>query len=66
MLGLQVVDYYLWALQRLLERGESRFFNFVAPAYKLILDRDDTRERPYGEYYTSKRPLRPETMMPVT
>lgn len=64
--GLQVVDYYLWALQRLLERGEPRFFNFIAPAFRLILDRDDTRERPYGEYYTSKRPLTPEAMMPVT
>ncbi len=24
--GLQVVDYYLWAIQRLFERGEDRFF----------------------------------------
>lgn len=62
--GPQVIDYYLWALQRLLERGEPRFFNFIAPAYRLILDRDDTRERPYGEYYTSKRPLTPETRCP--
>jgi len=64
--GLQVTDYYLWALQRLLERGEDRFFNLLAPAYRLILDRDDTRERPYGEYYSvSSNPLSREKMMPV-
>lgn len=65
--GLQVVDYYLWALQRLLELGESRFFNLLAPAFRLVHDIDDTRRRPYGEYYTaSSNPLTLEKMMPVT
>ena len=29
--GLQVVDYYLWALQRMYERREDRFFVTVHP-----------------------------------
>ena len=42
-MGLQIVDYYLWALQRLYERGEDRFFNLVAKDYRLMMDLDDTR-----------------------
>lgn len=65
-IGLQVIDYYLWALQRCLERNEWRFFEYLAPSYRLILDRDDTRRRPYGAYYTaSSNPMVPEKLMPV-
>lgn len=63
--GLQVVDYFLWALQRLIERGESRFFEAVRPSFALIVDVDDTRRYPYGEYYHSRNPLSPERVMPV-
>ena len=62
---LQVIDYYLWALQRLIERREDRFFQVLAPAYRLVLDRDDQRRFGYGEYYTSRNPIRLETLMPV-
>jgi hypothetical protein len=66
-IGLQVADYYLWALQRMLERKEDRFFNYLGPAFRLVLDRDDTRRGGYGEYYTaSKNPLTLEKMMPVS
>lgn len=65
--GLQVGDYYLWALQRAIERQEWRYLQYLAPAYRLVLDRDDTRQRGYGEYYTaSKNPIGPEKLMPVT
>jgi hypothetical protein len=57
VVGLQVVDYYLWALQRLLERGEERYVNFLAPAYRLIIDRDDTHRSTRGEHYTSAADL---------
>jgi hypothetical protein len=64
---LQAVDYYLWALQRLLERGEGRYLAYLAPAFRLVVDRDDTRRHGYGEYYTaSGNPLTPERLMPVT
>jgi hypothetical protein len=64
---LQAIDYYLWALQRLLERGEARYFDYLAPAFRLVVDRDDTRRHGYGEFYTaSANPLTLERMMPVT
>lgn len=64
--GLQVVDYYLWALQRMLERREDRFFELLRPAYRLIVDLDDTRRRPYGEYYQQRHPLTLEKIKPST
>ena len=51
-IGLQVIDYYLWALQRLYERKEDKFFNPISHQYKLIVDLDDRRVKPYGAYYT--------------
>ncbi len=55
--GLQVVDYYLWALQRLYERGEDRFFNMLAGGYRLIMDIDNTENKPYGEWFSDSNPL---------
>ncbi len=62
--GLQVVDYYLWALQRIYERGEDRFFELLRPAYRIIMDLDDTRDREYGEWYTDDNPLTLEKILP--
>jgi hypothetical protein len=64
--GLQVMDYYLWALQRLYERQEDRFFNLLAGDYRLIMDLDDDRNKPYGEWYSDSNPLRLEKIKPVT
>ena len=55
--GLQVVDYYMWALQRLYERREDRYFEMLKPGYRLIMDLDDTRRKPYGEWYSDTNPL---------
>jgi hypothetical protein len=55
--GLQVVDYYLWALQRLFERREDRFFGLLANDFRLVMDLDDTRRREYGEWYSASNPL---------
>ncbi len=63
--GLQIIDYYLWALQRLYERGEDRFFAALAGDYRLIMDLDDTRKRPYGEWYSDSNPLQREKIKPV-
>jgi len=54
---LQATDYFLWAIQRLYERGEDRYLGFLWPRYRLVNDIDDTRQKGYGEYYTSERPL---------
>lgn len=63
--GLQIADYYLWALQRMYERQEDRFFRLLEPQYRLIRDLDDTRNKPYGEYYKDSNKLRLEKMLPV-
>jgi hypothetical protein len=55
--GLQAVDYFLWALQRLYERREERYLEFLWPQFSLVQDLDDKRVRPYGAYYTQKEPL---------
>lgn len=54
--GLQVADYCLWALQRLFSRGEDRFLSLIWPKVGLIVDADDTSEKPYGTLHTRKTP----------
>jgi hypothetical protein len=64
--GLQAIDYFLWAIQRLFERGEDRYFCFLAEHYRLIMDFDDLRGgRSYGRWYSDQDPLTKENMMPV-
>lgn len=53
--GLQVADYCLWALQRVFTKGEDRFLSLIWPKVGLIVDADDTSEKPYGTYHTRKR-----------
>ena len=55
--GLQAVDYFLWALQRLYERREDRYVELLWPAFRLVNDLDDTRQARYGVYYSQKKPL---------
>lgn len=54
---LQGADYFLWALQRLYERGEERYLGVLWPRFSLVVDMDDMRSKGYGVYYTQKRPL---------
>ena len=55
--GLQAVDYFIWALQRLYERGEDRYLTYLWQAFGLVHDIDDTTKTDYGVYYTQNRPL---------
>lgn len=55
--GLQAVDYFVWALQRLYERNEERYLAYLWEAFRFVHDIDDTREAGDGIYYTQKRPL---------
>jgi hypothetical protein len=51
--GLQAVDYFLWALQRFYERGETRFLDYVWPQTLEIIDLDAVPQKIRG------RPLQP-------
>lgn len=55
--GLQAVDYFTWALQRLYEMNEDRYVDYLWPAFHLVYDIDDKRKSGYGVYYTHKKPL---------
>jgi len=55
--GLQIADYFLWALQRLYEREEDRYVSYLWSSIHLVHDIDDTRHARYGVYYTQKKPL---------
>jgi len=52
--GLQIVDYYLWALQRIYERQDDSYYQIIKNKYGLIVDIDDTHQNQYGEYYSKK------------
>ena len=55
--GLQAVDYFTWALQRLYERHEERYVRFLGEAVQVVLDVDDKRKAGYGKYYSRKNPI---------
>ena len=57
VVGLQVVDYYLWALQRFYEKDEDRFLELIWPQTKLVHDLDDTRETSFGMCYSPQKAL---------
>lgn len=65
VVGLQVIDYYLWALQRLYERNDDQFFLPLAKDYRLIKDLDDKRNNAYGEWYRDNNPLTLAKIKPV-
>lgn len=54
---LQATDYFLWALQRLYERGKERYLSYLWTSFRLVQDIDDRRAARYGVYYTQKKPL---------
>ncbi len=64
--GLQATDYFLWALQRLFERREDRYFAPLSAHYRIIMDLDDTRRKAYGEWYSDSNPLSLKKIKPVT
>jgi hypothetical protein len=65
--GLQVADYYLWAIQRMFRkaRGERRYYESVSTAYRMIWDIDDRRNKDDGEVYDANNPFSLEKIKPV-
>lgn len=61
--GLQAVDYFLWALQRVYTAGEDRYINLLSNSIGLIHDIDDHRQANYGVYYNKKAPLTVEALI---
>ena len=56
--GLQAVDYFLWALQRLYEQDEDRYWETIrSPSEGRLRHGRQTRTTSYGVYYTPAKPL---------
>ena len=64
-MSTQHSDYLLWALQRMVERGEDRYFASVASHFRLIMDLDDRRHQTYGEWYSDSSPWSLKTLKPI-
>lgn len=50
---LSIIDYFLWALNRYIIKGEDRFYNALKSKYNLIIDVYDTAN--FGTNYYHKR-----------
>ena len=66
-IGLQIIDYYLWAIQRLYEKGDDRYFLPLQDQYSVIIDLDDKRDKRWsGTWYNRKNPLSLAKIKPLT
>lgn len=49
---LSVVDYLCWAVQRVFERGDMRYYNFIEEKISMIIDLyDSANYKGHGNYY---------------
>ena len=66
---LTISDYLCWAVQRVFEKGETRYYDYLAEKIRLVVDLYD-REKYEGwrNYYDKKNPLTAENKIgpPVT
>ena len=55
---LNVADYLCWAVQRVFEKGETRYYDFIVDKVPLVVDLYDSSRYANNEnYYTNRRPL---------
>jgi hypothetical protein len=55
---LNIADYLCWAVQRVFERGETRYYDFVSEKISLVIDLYDTDNyEKSGNYYTKRNRL---------
>ncbi len=55
---LTVADYLCWTVQRVFERGETRFYDYMGGKISLVVDLYDNKNyQNGGNYYTKKHPL---------
>jgi hypothetical protein len=61
---LQVVDYALWTVNRIYERGDFRYYNYLLERISLVQDIFDRAKYP-KTYYTPKDPLDSKKISPA-
>jgi hypothetical protein len=58
---LNLADYLCWAVQRVFEKGETRYYNLIQSKISLVVDLYDTEKyKSWGNYYDKKNPLTAE------
>lgn len=58
---LTIADYACWSIQRVFERGECRYYNYIIDKISLVVDLYD-RDKYAGSrnYYRKDNPLTPQ------
>lgn len=55
---LNIADYFCWSIQRVFERGEMRYYDFVSDKVSVVVDLyDSANYANYGNYYGPRRKL---------
>lgn len=56
---LDIADYFCWSIQRIFERGEDRYYNFIKSKISLVVDLYDfdNYENSKNYYKSDKNPL---------
>jgi hypothetical protein len=55
---LNITDYFCWAVQRVFERGETRFYDFLKDKISVVIDLHDVENYPgFKNYYGPNNPL---------
>ncbi len=58
---LNISDYFCWAVQRVFEKGETRYYNYLKDKISLVIDLYDSEKYKNSKnYYTIKNPLMAE------
>lgn len=58
---INIADYLCWTVQRVFEKGETRYYDFVKEKVSLVIDLYDTEKyEGFGNYYSPKNPLTAE------
>ncbi len=55
---LNIADYFCWSIQRVFEKGETRYYNFLAEKIPVVIDLyDSDNYTGWKNYYGPKNPL---------
>jgi hypothetical protein len=58
---LNVADYFCWSIQRVFEKGEIRYYNYLSDRIPVIIDLYDSEKyNNWKNYYNPKNPLTSE------
>ena len=62
---LAVPDYLLWSIQRVFERGETRYYDYLIDKIPVVIDLYDSTkyEKNWQNYYGPKNPLTDKNMI---